>query len=101
MLIFAAKTDYQTVLHILQTWPGDFIQSVVITQAEKDIEIIARDPSKTTIVEDRDGHAHAEYNGPDNTSAIFIIRPDGVIGARLGNVEGIKHYFQNIFIDCP
>jgi hypothetical protein len=96
VLVFAAKTNYQTVLQVLQTWPGDLVQSVVITQAKG---AIVSDQSKATVVEDRDGHAHAAYTGPDDTSAIFIIRPDGVIGARLGKVEGIKRYFQTIFVD--
>ncbi|KAF8202413.1 hypothetical protein BJ912DRAFT_944749 [Pholiota molesta] len=44
---------------------------------------------------DSEGHAYAGYN-VDGTGVV-IIRPDGVIGARVGGAAGVEQYFKGIF----
>ncbi|KAF4609917.1 hypothetical protein D9613_010246 [Agrocybe pediades] len=94
LLIFASKVDYKSVLSAISSYSSDLVLPVVIFPLGK-AEAIA---SPVIAVEDRQGHAHDAYKGPNNTTGIFAIRPDGVIGARVGSVEFLLRYFQSIFI---
>jgi hypothetical protein len=44
---------------------------------------------------DSEGHAYAGYNV--DWTGVVIIRPDGVIGARVGGAAGVEQYFKGIF----
>ncbi|KAF9525493.1 monooxygenase [Crepidotus variabilis] len=49
--------------------------------------------------EDTQGHAYKAYRSTDNVSNVFVIRPDGHIGARVKDVEDIAAYFRGVFGD--
>ena len=57
-----------------------------------------RQSSNRTFGSERDASASIEpYNLPSDQSWIIIVRPDGVVGARVLEVDGVERYFQKIF----
>ncbi|KAM6497340.1 FAD binding domain containing protein [Amanita muscaria] len=46
---------------------------------------------------DKQGHAFDHYHISEAPLKVFAIRPDGVIGAAVNGVEGLRKYFSNIF----
>ncbi|KAF9562654.1 hypothetical protein CPC08DRAFT_761319 [Agrocybe pediades] len=93
LLIFASRVGYRSILSAISSYSPELVLPVVIFPRGKAVEAIA-----SIAVEDRQDHAHDAYKGPEGTSSIFVIRPDGVIGARVGSVEFLLRYFQSIFI---
>ncbi len=98
VLIFADK-----VADILQSghscclmYQRDLVRSVVIRSSGIPL---TQEDVKGDVYEDRDGHAYAAYTGPEGISNVFIIRPDGYIGARLGSLGSVEGYFRSIFSD--
>uniref|UniRef100_A0A8H8CHC0 FAD-binding domain-containing protein n=1 Tax=Psilocybe cubensis TaxID=181762 RepID=A0A8H8CHC0_PSICU len=53
-----------------------------------------------SVFEDRGGHVHDAYADPDFTASIFVVRPDGIIGARAGkdSDEILEKYFACVFL---
>ena len=43
------------------------------------------------------GHGHSSYGLPSDESYFVVVRPDGVVGARVHEVDGVERYFQKIF----
>ncbi|KAF7366425.1 FAD-binding-3 domain-containing protein [Mycena sanguinolenta] len=57
----------------------------------------ATDGSSTALVlEDRAGHAYAGYGMRVDELTVVIVRPDGVVGAVVIDVEGVERYFHKI-----
>ncbi|KAF9527743.1 FAD binding domain-containing protein [Crepidotus variabilis] len=48
------------------------------------------------VYEDRDGHAYKAYNTVDGSGKVFVVRPDGFVGARLQTIEGVEKYFDEV-----
>ncbi|KAJ6581897.1 FAD binding domain-containing protein [Mycena capillaripes] len=46
---------------------------------------------------DRYGHAWREYAAPEDSVHCVVVRPDGMIGATVSGVAGLKKYFNIIF----
>lgn len=49
------------------------------------------------VVVDREGHAYTAYAVEEGRETVVVIRPDGVIGAIIFNIEGLEKYFKKIF----
>jgi hypothetical protein len=49
------------------------------------------------------GHAYSSYGLPSDQPHFVIVRPDGVVGARVcreaREVDGVKRYFRRCFLD--
>jgi len=101
VLIFSGKVDSYEVLAALSSQP-DVIYPIVVVKGGEDGAAVAASISSSylgafTVVEDREGYAYAAYDGPEGLSGIFAIRPDGVVGARVGDVKGVRKYFKGVF----
>jgi len=103
ILIFSnGGEDHTAVLEVVKTIiPPDVVDTVLIlphgaTDAltDKDSEERARQFEK--ILVDDDGHAYAGYHVLEKPSVV-VVRPDGVVGARVRAAFGLKSYFANIF----
>lgn len=92
VLIFAEQTDYVSVLSSLRTYDVTLVRPVLITKSGK-----GRDISADYVFEDSDGHANSAYKGPTGFSGVFVIRPDGMVGARVRGVKTLGRYFEGIF----
>ncbi|KAF8185711.1 FAD binding domain-containing protein [Pholiota molesta] len=86
LLIFTDKPDFRSVLADLDAYPADLVRIVVILE-KGTVGAVQNDAKTPIILEDRDGHAYSTYMQADATRGIYIIRPDSVIGARVGALE--------------
>lgn len=92
VLVFADRTDYKSVLATLQKYNRELVRPMVITKIGEGADIVGED-----VFEDRDGHAGGAYKGPEGVSGLFVIRPDGMVGARIRSIEALNRYFEGIF----
>ena len=53
------------------------------------------------VFEDRDGHAYDAYRSAKGINEIVIIRPDGVIGAIVRDIDWLERYFTTNFCRFP
>lgn len=49
-----------------------------------------------TVLEDVLGQTHQTYSVDQNSPNLFVIRPDGYIGARVKSVTRVEEYFKAI-----
>jgi len=92
VLIFADKVDHESVISGLSSYSAELVHPVVISS-----QAMTPATSGVEVVVDKDGHGYSAYAGPNGTSGIFVIRPDGVIGARVGDVAALRRYFKGVF----
>ncbi|KAG7445128.1 uncharacterized protein BT62DRAFT_211533 [Guyanagaster necrorhizus] len=92
VLIFSgADPDVTEILDLLKAYPVGSLKSVVILP--QDAAPPAVDGSSADFVlTDGEGHAYKHYNG------VVVVRPDGMIGALVSGVDGLKQYFKGIFL---
>ncbi|KAF9554033.1 monooxygenase [Agrocybe pediades] len=96
VLIFSNRVEFtQEIGSLLATYSSDSVLAIVVIQTGETRPV----PSTFSgiVVEDRCMFADSAYKGPSRTSGIFVIRPDGFVGARFGGVEGLQRYFQGVF----
>lgn len=101
VLVFADKNvDVFQVGHgIFSKYPQELVHFIVLSLGTWHHSSLPQSVStSTSVYEDRDGHAYTAYAGPREASSIFVIRPDGYIGARLGNLDNADTYFKGIFV---
>jgi len=89
-----AKKDLE--LSFLKNYPTDLIRTIAIISPGHEYNSLLSGGA-FDVYEDRDGHAYRAYNGPEGLARFFAIRPDGVVGARVGSPGRLKAYFDNIF----
>jgi hypothetical protein len=96
VLVFAEAADVHATLQIAIS--KELVRVVVILRAGTTNIIPDVD---CDVFEDRDGHAYDAYKGPEGANGIVIIRPDGVTGAIVKDVDLVELYFRTIFVDSP
>lgn len=98
VLLFSnAKVGYQATSTALKNYPTDCIQLILVTAAGESTDITVKRTRNTKIVEDTEAHALHAYNSAEGAYGLFVIRPDGIVGARIVGVEGMNRYFRTIF----
>ncbi|KZP26039.1 hypothetical protein FIBSPDRAFT_855330 [Athelia psychrophila] len=101
VLIFssaAATPQCTAVLRALQQYPEGIVQSVVVNTFEVYRTGDAGLELATIVLKDNLGHAYEGYAVAPRAEVItvYIIRPDGVVGALVRGVEGVEKYFSGI-----
>ena len=98
VLIFAEAADVHATLQAIARFPKDIVQTVVLLRAgtTNTIQDVACD-----VFEDRDGHAYDAYKGAEGPNGIVVIRPDGVTGAIVKDVDWVERYFGTVFVELP
>ena len=98
VLIFAEVADVHATLQTLHArFSKELVRSVVLLRSGTNvIQDVACD-----VFEDYDGHAYDAYKGAEGVNGIVIIRPDGVTGAIVKDVEWVERYFRGIFLESP
>ncbi|KAK0501625.1 monooxygenase [Armillaria luteobubalina] len=89
ILIFSE--DNTVVLDALKNYPAGIIKSVVILP-KKPTGVISAD----YVLVDGDGYAYKHYKMVEKLTKIVVVRPDGMIGGLVRNVDGLKEYFNRI-----
>ena len=99
VLIFAEAVDVHATLHAaIARFPKELVRAVVLLRAgtTNKIQDVACD-----VFEDCDGHAYDAYKGAEGANGIVIIRPDGVTGAVVKDVDWVERYFRTVFVESP
>ena len=97
-LIFAeaAASDIPATLAVIGKYHKDLVRTVVLRAGTTNTALELEDAA-CDVFEDRDGHAYNAYKGAEGANEIVVIRPDGVIGAVVKNVDWLERYFEAIF----
>ena len=101
VLVFAKKYEEDSALalsSVIKLLPENTVQSVLILPSESNADEFGVVYDKVFI--DSGGHAYSVYGLPSDQSYYVIVRPDGVVGARVHEVNGVERYFQKIFSCC-
>ncbi|KAJ7080586.1 FAD binding domain-containing protein [Mycena belliarum] len=79
----------------LEAWPHGTVRAVLVRKAGA----AAEETPFGEVVEDRAGHAYAEYvpGAAEGALTVVVVRPDGVVGAVIPDVEDIARYGSLIF----
>jgi len=95
VLIFAEVADVPATLAIIAKYPKELVRPVVLLRAGTTDRI---QDTACDVFEDRGGHVYHAYKGVEGASTTIIIRPDGVVGAVVRDVDGLERYFSTIFV---
>ncbi|KAG2339393.1 hypothetical protein BDR05DRAFT_1003356 [Suillus weaverae] len=95
VLVFApSHADATPILGALEAYDTSIVRSAVVLPSSAS----ATSPADLVLV-DQEGHAYSAYLVEAGQTKVFVIRPDGVIGAIIHGAEGVKKYFSRIFLD--
>ncbi|KAJ3868470.1 monooxygenase [Lentinula novae-zelandiae] len=99
-LVFPGSTgrDFaDEVIGTLHEYPSNLLKSIFILPRASD-SASSFTLADTTLV-DTEGHAYSGYHVAHDTPTVFIVRPDGYIGALVTSGRlGIRNYFSRIFL---
>lgn len=100
LLLFAKTVDEQlkSVIHAIRVVPSGIVQVVVILPKGAPQTIPQAAEGVDLVVTDTLGHAADAYPPAAKGFPVFIVRPDGVVGAVVGGVEGVNKYLKTIFV---
>jgi hypothetical protein len=97
IVVFAPSlTDASPILAALE-YDKNVVRSAVVLPSTAPAAHVAS-PADIVLV-DQEGHAYTAYLLEAAQTKVFVIRPDGVIGAIVHGAEGVKKYFSKIFVD--
>ncbi|KAJ7093879.1 FAD binding domain-containing protein [Mycena belliarum] len=97
VLLFGGNTASRTTIAgILNQLPADAVRTVLVMLQGQSVGDDAALFSE--VLEDREGYAYSGYGLTMSELAVVIVRPDGVVGAVVPDAEGVKRYFQGIFV---
>jgi len=94
VLIFAPAHDQcLALIQCLAQYPRGTIRSAIIVRPDHGVP---QCQGASIILEDGKGQAHTGY-GIENNWGVVVVRPDGVVGAIVSGLEGLRKYFEGIF----
>ncbi|KAK0489305.1 FAD binding domain-containing protein [Armillaria novae-zelandiae] len=91
VLVFS--DEHTAVLDALKSYPAGTVKSVVIVPHHS-----AGTISADCVLVDGDGYAYKHYKIVEKITKVVVVRPDGIVGALVTGVEGLKRYFKEIFV---
>ncbi|KAG2125949.1 FAD binding domain-containing protein [Suillus clintonianus] len=99
IVVFAPTlADATPILGALEAFDNSVVQSAVVLPSSASVTPVAS--SADLVLVDQEGHAYSAYLVEADQTKVFVIRPDGVVGAVVHGAEGVKKYFSNIFLDA-
>ncbi|KAG0703601.1 FAD binding domain-containing protein [Suillus ampliporus] len=99
VLVFAPSlVDATPILGTLEACDHSVVCKAVVLPSSAPVTPIASSCADVVLV-DQEGYAYSAYLVEANQTKVFVIRPDGVIGAIVHGAEGVKKYFSKIFLD--
>ncbi|KAG2130258.1 FAD binding domain-containing protein [Suillus clintonianus] len=98
VLVFApTHADAIPILGVLEAYDQSVVRLAVVLPSSAPMTPVAS-PADLVLV-DQKGHAYSAYLVESGQTKVFVIRPDGVIGAIVHGAEGVKKYFSRLFLD--
>ena len=99
VLVFARKYEENSALaltSVINRLPENTVRSVLILPSESYVKELGVVYDEVFV--DSGSHGPSSYGLPSDQSYYFVVvRPDGVVGARVHEVAGVERYFQKIF----
>ncbi|KAG2360526.1 hypothetical protein BDR07DRAFT_1486945 [Suillus spraguei] len=96
VLVFAPSVAGATsIFGALEAYDNKVVQLVVVLPSSATSVTVASPVGLALI--DQEGHAYSAYLVEAGQTKVFVIRPDGVIGAIVHGAKGVKKYFSGIF----
>ena len=99
ILVFTKTYEEHSALalsSVINRLPVNSVRSVLIVPFESNI-VNELGTVYNEVFIDSGGHACSSYGLPSDQSYFVVIRPDGVVGARVHEVAGVERYFRKIF----
>ncbi|KAG2118481.1 FAD binding domain-containing protein [Suillus clintonianus] len=99
VLVFAPSlADAAPILGALEAWDKSVVRSAVVLPSFTSVTDVST--LADLVLVDQDGYAYSAYLMEAGKTKVFVIRPDGVVGAIVHGAEGVKKYFSKIFLDA-
>ncbi|KAG1745463.1 FAD binding domain-containing protein [Suillus paluster] len=99
VLVFAPSlSDATSILGALEAFDRRVVRKAVVLPSSTPVAPVVS-PCADVVLIDEGGYAYTAYFVEANQTKVFVIRPDGVIGAIVHGEEGVQKYFSNIFLD--
>ena len=98
VLVFAKEYEEHSALalsSVINRLPGNTVHVILIVPFELNVNELGAVYNEVFV--DSGCHACSSYGLPSDQSYFVIVRPDGVVGARVHEVAGVERYFQKIF----
>lgn len=94
VVIFADRLTQEltTTPAVFTKYSPEVVRFVVVRQVRAN----ANASPEFSMYHDRDGYAHKAYNSVDESGKVFVVRPDGFVGARLKSIENVEKYFDEV-----
>ncbi|KAG1872119.1 FAD binding domain-containing protein [Suillus tomentosus] len=97
ILVFAPSlADATPILGALETYDKSVVRSAVVLPSSALVTSVVS-PADLVLV-DQEGHAYSAYLMEAGQTKVFVIRPDGVVGAIVHGTEGVTKYFSKILV---
>ena len=102
VLVFTKKYEETSALALSSVinrlgLPGKAIRSVLILPSESHLNELQVSTIYDEVYIDSGDHAYAVYSLQGDQSWFVVVRPDGVVGARVHEIDGVERYFQHLF----
>ncbi|OJA17088.1 hypothetical protein AZE42_12196 [Rhizopogon vesiculosus] len=96
VLVFTpSPADATPILAALEWCDKSIMQSAVILPSSTPATPFAS--AANFVLVDQEGHAYSAYLVEASQTKVFVVWPDGVIGAIVRDAEGVRKYFSRIF----
>ncbi|KAG1884186.1 FAD binding domain-containing protein [Suillus subluteus] len=97
VLVFAPSLGgAKPILGALEAYDKSVVRSAVVLPSSATGVTVAS--ATDLVLVDQEGHAYSAYLMEAGQTKVFVIRPDGVIGAIVHGAEGVKKYLSGIFL---
>ncbi|KAG1722209.1 hypothetical protein EDB19DRAFT_1768754, partial [Suillus lakei] len=98
VLVFALSlADATPIVGALEAYDKRVARSAVVLPSSAPVTLVAC--SADLVLVDQVGYAYSTYLVEAGQTKVFVIRPDGVIGAIIYDEEDVKKYFSRSFLD--
>ncbi|OSX61756.1 hypothetical protein POSPLADRAFT_1040170 [Postia placenta MAD-698-R-SB12] len=97
VVIFSTSEEVlESYLSLLRAYPKGIVRTLVVSPQGSSGR--SKVDGVDTIVVDDGGHAYAIYGASDKEAIAVAVRPDGVVGAIVHGAEGLRRYFEKVFL---
>ncbi|KAI5890762.1 uncharacterized protein SCHCODRAFT_02632818 [Schizophyllum commune H4-8] len=95
-LVFSADQDFiDKVIDAVDKLPAGLCDLAIVRPRGISPETFAKYKAAKVFM-DKDGEAYRVYEVSDGNPTVFVVRPDGVVGAVVKNGEGVGKYFSKL-----
>lgn len=95
LILSESLEDAQSAVEGIGRYRPEAIRAVLVLPAEAELKI---DSKLCDVYTDTNGHLCEAYSKAGDRARFIIVRPDGVVGAIVENIEWVNKYFDRILL---